>query len=72
MPNKTTAVLAADSEDLRERRQALGLTRIDLALTADVSITHIATLEAGLVPRRSQALGRVVAALDAAEREQDR
>lgn len=61
----TTIPTAAD--DLRGRRQALGLTQTDLAVAANVSLAHVQNLERGLRPKRSAALARLRDALSRAE-----
>lgn len=61
----TTIPTAAD--DLRGRRQALGLTQTDVAIAASVSLAHVQNLERGLRPKRSAALARLLDALSCAE-----
>jgi predicted transcriptional regulator len=56
-------------ETIRKRREDVHLTRAALAARAEVSLAHLGNIEAGSVPRRSPALGRILAALDAAERD---
>jgi transcriptional regulator with XRE-family HTH domain len=56
------------SAGLRERREALGLTRVQLAIAAECSVAQLQNLEAGLRPARSAVLERVELALDARER----
>jgi predicted transcriptional regulator len=58
----------ATSDDIRERRERLALSRLSLAVRARVSTTWLAEIEAGLRPRGT-ALGRVLAVLEAAEAE---
>jgi len=58
---------AAESQALRARRIALGLTQRQLAASAAVSLTWLANIEAGCVPNQSEAVERIRAALDAAE-----
>jgi transcriptional regulator with XRE-family HTH domain len=43
---------------LRERREALGVTRVQLAIAAKCSVTQLQNLEAGLRPARSAVLER--------------
>lgn len=54
--------------NLRERREALKLSQVDLAIRADCSPGFIAQTEAGYIPKRSKVMGRVLAALDDAEK----
>ena len=54
-------------EDLRERRNELGLTQSDLAEQADVSQPLIARIEGGDVDPRLSTLRRIVNALEEAE-----
>ncbi|WP_436935553.1 CBS domain-containing protein [Halovenus marina] len=54
-------------EDLRERRNDLGLTQSDLAQKADVSQPLIARIEGGDVDPRLSTLRRIVTALEEAE-----
>ena len=53
---------------VRERRVVLGLTQRQLAIAARCSLPSVANLEAGVLPRRSEVVPRILAALDAAER----
>jgi len=55
------------SEDLRERRNDLGLTQSELAERADVSQPLIARIEGGDVDPRLSTLRRIVNALEEAE-----
>ena len=48
---------------LRAARERAGLTRVQLAVLADCSLTALASIEQGLVPRRSRILPRAWAAL---------
>ena len=54
-------------QDLRERRNALGLTQSELAERAEVSQPLIARIEGGDVDPRLSTLRRIVEALDEAE-----
>ncbi|MFC7166134.1 CBS domain-containing protein [Halospeciosus flavus] len=54
-------------QDLRERRNELGLTQSELAERADVSQPLIARIEGGDVDPRLSTLRRIVEALEAAE-----
>ncbi len=54
-------------QDLRERRNAIGLTQSELADRADVSQPLIARIEGGDVDPRLSTLRRIVQALEAAE-----
>jgi predicted transcriptional regulator len=56
------------TDDIRQRRLALGLTRIHVAHAARVSYTTLALYEQGYVPQRSAARERVLAILEALER----
>jgi predicted transcriptional regulator len=56
--------------DVRGRREALGVSQLRLAVRADVSLTWLRAIEAGLQPVGSRALARVEAALDSLEHEQ--
>jgi predicted transcriptional regulator len=57
------------ASSVRERRIATGMTQRQLAIAADCSLPSVANLEAGVLPRRSEVVPRILAALDAAERE---
>jgi predicted transcriptional regulator len=57
------------TEQLRGWRRALGISQRELARRAGYSLTHIANVEAGVVPRRSPVLEQIDAVLSAAERE---
>lgn len=52
---------------LRERRENLGLTRMELARLADCSLTYTQILEAGLTPKRGDVLPRIENVLTALE-----
>jgi predicted transcriptional regulator len=54
------------SSDLRAAREHAGLTQVELAARADVSLSMVRTLEYGAIPKRSRALGRALDALAAA------
>jgi transcriptional regulator with XRE-family HTH domain len=54
---------------VRERRIAAGMTQRQLAIAAGCSLPSVSNLEAGVLPRRSEVVPRILAALDAAERE---
>src|SRR5947208_506412 len=54
---------AGESEAIRARRVSVGLTQRQLAVRAAVSLTTVANIEAGLIPGRSEAIGRILAAL---------
>jgi predicted transcriptional regulator len=60
---------SAESRRLRAQREAVGLTQRQVAVAAGCSLSTVANVEAGCVPSRSEAIGRIRAALDAAERE---
>jgi predicted transcriptional regulator len=57
-----------ESQILRARRLAVGLTQRQLAIAAECSLTWVSILELGPIPHRSNTLERVRAALDEAER----
>ncbi len=64
----TTAIATTTAGALRERRLAAGLTQRQLAVLADISLTTMSNIEAGLIPRnKSHALLRILAVLDGAE-----
>lgn len=56
---------------MRSRRDRLRITRPQLAARAGCSLTYLQTIEAGIVPARSEVLPRVLAALDALEAERN-
>jgi predicted transcriptional regulator len=58
--------------DLRERREALGISRESLAHNADCSMSMLGMLEQGYRPDRSKVLKRVEAALHNHEPADDR
>jgi predicted transcriptional regulator len=55
---------------LRERRRALGISRLDLSIRAAVSTSWLAELENGQRPR-GDALARVLRCLDELEAERE-
>jgi predicted transcriptional regulator len=55
------------SAKVRTRRHTLGVTQARLARLADCSVSSLALIEQGAVPRRSLVLERLNAALDAIE-----
>lgn len=55
------------SPTVRERRERLGLTQRQVARESDVSITMLQNIEAGLIPKHGETLGRVLTALELAE-----
>lgn len=59
----TTETVATDGAviqgRIRDRREALGLTRADLARAARCSLTTVQNFECGLIPRRGVVLARV-------------
>jgi predicted transcriptional regulator len=55
--------------DVRGRREALGVSQVQLALRSGVSLTWLRAIEAGLQPTGSRALARVETALDRLEHE---
>lgn len=70
MTNTPTTIPSA-SRDLQARRRLLGLTAIEVASRADLSISTLRAFEQGVRPKCSPALDRVIAVLDAAEAERD-
>lgn len=62
-------MFATTISDVRGRREALGVSQLRLAVKADVSLTWLRAIEAGLQPIGSRALARVEAALDQLESE---
>jgi predicted transcriptional regulator len=54
---------------VRARREKVGLTRVQLAVRAALSVTHLANIEAGVIPAGGAAFGRVLDALSVAEAE---
>jgi transcriptional regulator with XRE-family HTH domain len=64
-----TQIQTPSDRMLRERRLAAGLTQRQLAIAAGCSLPSVANIEAGVMPRRSEVVPRLLAALDAAERE---
>jgi transcriptional regulator with XRE-family HTH domain len=55
---------------LRQRREALGISRLTLAGLVDCSMSQLSLIEQGAVPERSDVFRRAVAALDRIEAEQ--
>lgn len=66
---RTTTTTPTPTGELRERRERIGLARLALAARAGCSLTTLANIEAGIVPRRSEVLPRILEALDRAEGE---
>jgi transcriptional regulator with XRE-family HTH domain len=67
----TTSSLSPPSDiarTIRARRVAAGLTQRQLAQLARCSLSTITNIEAGCVPKRSELLPRLVAALDGLDR----
>lgn len=56
---------------LREQRLAVGLTQRELAAAAGCSLTFIANVEHGCVPRSSDVLPRIEAAIERAQVERE-
>jgi hypothetical protein len=54
---------------VRDRRVALGLGQRELAILASCALSTVANIEAGLIPRRSEVLPRILDSLERAERE---
>lgn len=57
------------TSDLRARRERLGITRLQLAIQAGISMAWLASLEGGMRPEGSNALAKVRATLAELERE---
>jgi hypothetical protein len=57
------------ADDLRSERARLGITPASLAAAAGCSLSQLANIEAGAVPRQSAVLDRVRAALASVENE---
>ena len=68
VPKVHTMTSSTQALTLRQRREALGLSRQRLASLADVSTGSLAQFEGGLIPKESKVLGLIEAAL----REQER
>lgn len=51
------------ADDLRDMRKRAGFTQAQVCARADCSLTHLQSLEAGVIPLRPQALHRVLAVL---------
>lgn len=61
------------TRSLRQRREALGLTRQEFAQTVRCSLSHLASLEAGATAARSSGvLDRALLVLDHLERIRER
>ncbi len=54
---------------MRQRRQAVGLTQIEVAARAGCALSSVFNLEAGIVPRRSRVVPAILAVLDQAEQD---
>ena len=67
----TTTTVAVAGHDLREAREAAGLTRTWLAARIGCSLAHLANIEQGCVPHRGDVLDRAWAALAATENDDD-
>ena len=65
----TAITITTTAEEVRAARRRAGITRAELARLAGCSLTFLANVEQGAVPRRSPTLDRVRAALEAAEHE---
>lgn len=63
----TTTTITNTGADVRSRRRAAGITQRELAVEASCSIGSVANLEAGVVPRRSEVLDRILEALGRVE-----
>jgi transcriptional regulator with XRE-family HTH domain len=67
----TAADRSAAGEALRAARESAGVTRSKLATLADVSVSTLALIETGCVPRRSVALTKAWTALTAFQSSED-
>lgn len=63
----TTSTTSTADRSIRERREALGLTRVALAGEAGCSPAHVQNLEQGYQPKTSEVLGRIHDVLAARE-----
>jgi predicted transcriptional regulator len=63
-----TTITTVTAAELREARAQAGMTRAELARLAGCSLTFLANVEQGAVPRRSPTLDRVRAVLVDAQR----
>ncbi len=59
MTKSTNTTIATDGPDLRERREALRLSRVRLATLAGFSPAHLGQIEDGYIPRRGDAVERI-------------
>jgi predicted transcriptional regulator len=59
----TNTVMRARTDTVRERRDRLGLTRAELAVRADCSMSYLQVVEAGALPRLSNVMPRIEKAL---------
>jgi transcriptional regulator with XRE-family HTH domain len=67
-----TTIITTDADvagTIRSRRRAAALTQRQLAAAAGCSLTWLANIEAGCIPRQSEVLEHIEAALNAAEHE---
>lgn len=62
-PAQLAARPVVTGEELRNARLAAGLTQAQLAVRADCSLGSLGNMEAGVIPRRSAVLERVVVVL---------
>jgi predicted transcriptional regulator len=60
----TATTITSSGSELRAARERVGITRTELARLAGCSLTFLANVEQGAVPRRSPTLDRVWAMLD--------
>lgn len=65
----TTTPTSGQVDDVRARRQALGLSQVRLAGLAGCCPAHVGQIEAGYRPKRGDALARIVEVLDRVELE---
>jgi predicted transcriptional regulator len=63
----TTTVRAMGALQIPQRRRAIGLTQRQLAVAAECSLSALANIEAGCVPRSSAVFARIIAVLDQRE-----
>jgi predicted transcriptional regulator len=67
MSNTTARI--GDDVTIRERRESLGISRMALAARAGCSVPYLQTIEAGVIPRLSNVMPRLEAALAGLEAE---
>lgn len=60
----TTTITPVGGRDLRAAREDAGLTRVQLAALAEVSLASLANIEQGAVPKHSRVLTAAFAAIE--------